>query len=57
MPFDESPPLGNAEPMGALAKRDHQKASLSMPRLSLARMEIERYRGTRFECGECIRRF
>jgi len=56
MSVDESPPLGNAKPVGALAKRDHRKAPVPMPRLSMAWMEIEHDRRTRFECLACIRR-
>jgi len=54
MSVDESPPLGNAKPVGALAKRDHGKAPVPMPRLSMAWMEIEHGRA-RFECVACIR--
>jgi len=56
MSVDESPPLGNAKPVGALAKRDHGKAPVPMPRLPLAWMEIQHGRRTRFDCVACIRR-
>ena len=43
MPLDESPPLAHSKPVGAVAKRNHRKAPVSMPSVSLAWLETERH--------------